>query len=103
MMPVKMGYMGKTQGVNASPSPQRKEGGDAEPEALAAEGGRQSILLAAGWRLDGVSGAGLPGGVTGGSERLHRDQLVGGRIAETLGATLIAYLEAGGVPHLGSG
>ncbi|MNH04258.1 hypothetical protein D3C79_635480 [compost metagenome] len=97
------GVHGEDAGGEGKSQPQRKEGGDAEPEALAAEGGRQSILLAAGWRLDGVSGAGLPGGVTGGSERLHGDQLVGGRIAETLGATLIAYLEAGGVPHLGQG
>jgi len=36
-------------------------------------------------------------------EGLHRDPLVGGGIAEAVGATLIAYPEAGGVPHLGQG
>ncbi|MNZ16908.1 hypothetical protein D3C78_338910 [compost metagenome] len=96
------GVHGEDAGGEGEPQPQRKEGGDAEPEALAAEGGRQSVLLAADRRLCGISRVCLPG-VVSGREGLHRDPLVGGGIAEALGASLIAYLEAGGVPHLGQG
>ena len=96
------GVHGEDAGGEGEPQSQRKEGGDAEPEALAAEGGRQPVLLASGRRLCGISGVCLPG-VASGREGLHRDPLVGGGIAEALGAPLIAYCEAGGVPHLGQG
>lgn len=94
------GIHGEDAGGEGEAEPQCEEGGDAEPETLVAEGGRQLILLAAGrgrrGRIDLVMR-------WFGDEGLDGDPLVGRGIAEAVGAALIADLEAGLLARLGQG
>ncbi len=92
---------GEDAGGEGEAEPQREEGGYAEPESLAAEGLGQLILLTAGWGECHVIGGGRICIVSG--DRLHRNLLVGGRIAEAVGTALIADGEAGLLPRLGQG
>ena len=95
------GVHGEDAGGEGEPQPQREEGGDAEPEALAAEGRGQLILLTAGWGAGHVIGGGRICIVS--DDRLHRNLLVGGRVAEAVGTALIADGEAGLLARLGQG
>ncbi len=88
---------GEDAGGEGEPQPQCEEGDDAEPEPLIAEGSGQLILLAN--RCDALCR--FSSGRCGcRDQRGHIDQLVGRRVAEAVGAALIAHPQGGAVAHL---
>ncbi len=93
------GIHGEDAGGEGEAETQGEEGGDADPEPMAAEGGRQPVLLAA--RPVGALKAGRRFRLGGGGEGLDGDPLVGRWVAESLGAALVTQSEAGRVPDPG--